>query len=96
MIGHLVNILQLVVYITNIAYFVGFLWYIYCELIHKYNQRKFAEMMPEELEDINTETFFSYFEFDRRDEKERAIVVIYYAFTSLSTVGFGDYNPRAD
>lgn len=38
MVGHIVNIFQLVVYILNIAYFIGFFWYIYCELIHKYKQ----------------------------------------------------------
>ena len=25
-----------------------------------------------------------------------AIIVVYYAFTSLSTVGFGDYHPRSN
>ena len=25
-----------------------------------------------------------------------AIIVVYYAFTSLSTVGFGDFNPRSN
>ena len=27
---------------------------------------------------------------------ENTIIVTYFAFTSLSTVGFGDYNPRSD
>ena len=27
---------------------------------------------------------------------ERIIIVTYFAFTSLSTVGFGDYHPRSD
>lgn len=53
-------------------------------------------MTDEELRWVNTETFFEEFGMEERDNQERAIVVIYYAFTSLSTVGFGDYNPRAD
>ena len=28
--------------------------------------------------------------------KENVILVIYYAFTSLSTVGFGDFHPRGN
>jgi hypothetical protein len=27
---------------------------------------------------------------------KKAIVMVYYAFTSLATVGFGDYNPRSN
>ena len=27
---------------------------------------------------------------------DQAIIVMYWAFTTLSTVGFGDYNPRSD
>ena len=30
------------------------------------------------------------------DCSKRTIVMTYFAFTSLSTVGFGDYNPRSD
>lgn len=33
-VGQIVHILQLVIYILNIAYFMGFLWYIYCELVY--------------------------------------------------------------
>jgi hypothetical protein len=27
---------------------------------------------------------------------DRMIILVYFMFTTLSTVGFGDYNPRAD
>jgi len=27
---------------------------------------------------------------------ERSIIAVYYAFTTLSTVGFGDYSPRSN
>ena len=30
------------------------------------------------------------------DASWRCLVVIYFAFTSLSTVGFGDYHPKSD
>ena len=37
--------------------------------------------------------FFSEFGLLERTEYENAIAVTYFAFTSLSTVGFGDYYP---
>ena len=35
-------------------------------------------------------------EFEERSELYQCIAVMYFAFTSLSTVGFGDYHPRSD
>ena len=33
---------------------------------------------------------------DSHDALWRCLIVIYFAFTTLSTVGFGDYVPRSD
>ena len=40
--------------------------------------------------------FESYFSFDNHSDFYKGLLSMYYAFTSLSTVGFGDYNPRSD
>jgi hypothetical protein len=36
------------------------------------------------------------YDFDGQDELYEGIACVYYAFTSLSTVGFGDYEPKSD
>ena len=40
--------------------------------------------------------FLNYFSMYARSELESLIVSTYFAFTSLSTVGLGDYHPRGD
>lgn len=45
---------------------------------------------------FNTETFYTYFGLEDNNNGRNAIVVVYYAFTSLSTVGFGDLHPRSN
>jgi hypothetical protein len=45
---------------------------------------------------VNTETFITYFDMEAQSDNRKAIIVMYYAFTSLSTVGFGDFSPRSD
>ena len=42
------------------------------------------------------ENFISYNSLFDKSPNEITIIVTYYMFTSLSTVGFGDYNPRSD
>ena len=38
----------------------------------------------------------TYFDMESQTDGRKAIIVVYYAFTSLSTVGFGDFSPRSD
>ena len=36
------------------------------------------------------------FKFDERTDYEQTLVMIYFSFTTLTTVGFGDFHPRSD
>ena len=42
------------------------------------------------------ETFIHYNGLQDKTMAENTIIVTYFAFTSLSTVGFGDYHPRSN
>ena len=53
-------------------------------------------MSPDELDAANHESFIGYYELDENTRTENSIVGLYFAFTTLSTVGFGDYTPRSD
>ena len=41
-------------------------------------------------------TLISQLEVNLKTPKEKAIIVTYFAFTTLSTVGFGDYYPKSE
>jgi hypothetical protein len=89
--------LKLVLIIFNISYFLGFFWYIFCELNYRLNKDKIQERTDSDFSLLyNLETFYSYNGLDENSDIRNAIIVVYYAFTSLSTVGFGDFNPRSD
>lgn len=49
-----------------------------------------------ELEQVNRDTFIAYYNFNDKNNVSRYITMIYYTFTTLATVGFGDYHPCAD
>lgn len=40
-------------------------------------------------------TFYNYYHLEENTNTENLILVVYFAFTTLSTVGFGDYAPRS-
>jgi hypothetical protein len=48
------------------------------------------------LEAHNTEAFISYYELKDDTAQRKLIVGLYFGFTTLSTVGFGDYAPRSN
>jgi voltage-gated potassium channel len=53
-------------------------------------------MKISELDHINSKTFLSYYHFDQKDDYSKFITMLYYTITTLATIGFGDYCPRAD
>lgn len=87
MISYFFKTFKLIVVIVTISYFMGMLWYIFCDLT----------LIPEdELDGKQHIGFIKQFELDKNSNEENAVIVIYFAFTTLSTVGFGDYHPRSN
>lgn len=76
--------LRLIVIIFMVSYFLGLFFYIFADLTN--DIQKVAD----------SENFIDYFGINELDCNERTILIVYYAFTSLSTVGFGDLHPRSD
>ena len=50
----------------------------------------------EQDKQFKIEYFMTHFKIPERPHYEQAIVGMYYSFTSLTTVGFGDFNPRSE
>mmetsp|Transcript_8274 Transcript_8274/g.12665 ORF Transcript_8274/g.12665 Transcript_8274/m.12665 type:complete len:275 (-) Transcript_8274:174-998(-) len=87
-INNAMKIMLLVMIILNTSYFLGFFWYIVSDL-----NVKAVEYF--EIVNPNSEYFYEVYLLGN-DDWTNAIKVVYYAFTSLSTVGFGDYYPKSD
>ena len=56
------------------------LWYILCQNF------RFAD----------SDNFIDTFDLSLKEEKDLAITLVYFTFTSLSTVGLGDLHPRSN
>ena len=85
--SYFLRTLKLVVIITNVSYFLGIFWYIYCEAEIDF----FGEGHEGE-----TEHFQIYFDMRDSEPSRISLITTYFAFTSLSTVGFGDFHPRSN
>lgn len=82
-----VKIFKLLMVIVNLCYFLGLIWLQVCYITRKYLISENAD---------NQETFLDYYELDNHSDYELAVLGTYYALTSLSTVGFGDFAPRSN
>ena len=83
----IMKIFKLVIIILNISYFLGFFWYIFCDLT--------MEIFYDGHSDADS-TFMTNFGIKDNSNFHNTVVLTYFSFTSLSTVGFGDYAPRSD
>lgn len=74
--------LRLVIVIMFIAYYVGIFMYILFQLISIYQLG------------VEDNTFIQLYSFENRSAQNKILTVMYYAFTTLATVGFGDCHPK--
>ena len=93
-ISYTLKILKLVVIICNISYLLAIFWLIGCESYQDFILG--MEKQTEEYADEHPDTFIHYNGFHGQSAELNVIICVYFAFTSLSTVGFGDYHPRSN
>ena len=81
---YIFRVLRLVLFILILSYFLGTFWYIITKHTtdHDAEEREF--------------TFYNEYNLESRTDWQNLIIVVYFAFTTLSTVGFGDYNPKSE
>ena len=95
-IRYLMKIVRLVLIIMNISFFLGLFWWIICDLIRMIKLSANPDYYKQNAAVYNIENFINYNDLDTNNSGFNTVVLMYYAFTSLSTVGFGDYHPRSD
>ena len=95
--GYMLKSLQLTIILVNISYIMGMLFFILCEAVQDYHYDvNYQEMAEEDIENFEPENFIQYFQLYSKTAGENSVIMTYYMFTSLSTVGFGDYHPRSN
>ena len=78
--------------IVNVSYFTGILWIIFCEITEDWSR----DELSEDKNSDGNETFYDIYELKSVSSLHLTIISLYYSFTSLSTVGFGDYHPKSN
>ena len=76
--------------VITLSYFTGVIWLIICDLSYEYMRDDYEQGLT------NQKFFIIEFNLDQYTNLEVMIKAQYYMLTSLSTVGFGDYNPKSD
>lgn len=97
-VGYIFKIFKLVVIIFQVSYFLGILFYIYCDLTNDLQyviELRKSQAKIEDTDDFYAPNFILAFMNDMSNF-DRTIGITYFSFTSLSTVGFGDMHPRND
>jgi len=93
-IGYFIKTFKLVIIIFNFSYFFAIFWIIVCKGVEDFVKN--VDYTNPESAALYPDTFLTNFGLVDIEPREVAIIVTYFAFTSLSTVGFGDYHPISD
>jgi hypothetical protein len=82
--------------ILSITFILGMFWYIFCKSIEDfYYDIDYGDLNKEQTEKYY-DNFIVYYDLANKSATHKTVTLTYFAFTTLSTVGFGDYAPRSD
>lgn len=82
---YIFRVFRLVLFILILSYFLGTFWYIVTKHTTDHTKEREDEF-----------TFYNTYALYEKTDWQNLIIVVYFAFTTLSTVGFGDYNPKSE
>jgi len=86
--------IKLLSIIILVSYFLGIFFYIFIEIT---SVKDYQDNHDDDIsESLKRNDFISSFGFSSESITRKTTIMIYYSFTSLSTVGFGDYHPKSD
>lgn len=81
---YIFRVFRLIIIILILSYFLGTLWLLISKLLTK------------DKNDPDEKTFYNQYKLKDKSNLTQLTIVVYFAFTTLSTVGFGDYNPKSE
>jgi hypothetical protein len=91
--SYILKTLKLILVITSCSYFFAMSFKILTEIEADYKNWDDFGTGEEEPEHF---TSFYGLSCNTEEDMRQVLVYFYFSFTSLSTVGLGDYNPRSD
>jgi hypothetical protein len=99
MLGHFFRFIKIFIMILNFTYLLAIFWRILCYNIEDfwYNVDYIQlDYSNPEVEEAFKNNFMVYYGLYKTDFSYQFAAFMYFAFTTLSTVGFGDFAPRSD
>lgn len=93
------KILRLALIVILISYFFGCFWFLLCivemELPEVFVNSNKVSSVNEDGSIVHN-SFYDIYELSQSTSLQNLIKGMYFGFTTLSTVGFGDFNPKSD
>ena len=90
MINYCLKTIKMIIVMTSISYFMGIIWYIYCDLTRRVKLLDYPE------DDRHPANSFVAYNFDWLSPGRVTIILTYFSFTTLATIGMGDYHPNGN
>ena len=90
-ISTIIKMIRLAIILILISFYIGIIFFILADLTND-----FPSVARHVDSDDVGENFIEYFGFNEMQFRPALIKSIYYASTSLTTVGFGDLHPRSN
>lgn len=92
-----IKLLKILIFVSCACYFFAMLFQLLLQFQSDYYN--WDVFTPEGMDSSDQpEHFTAYYglEYEAGSDMRKVIILLYFSFTSLTTVGFGDFNPRSD